>query len=1020
MRKVVIFVHGLGGDKTKSWGNFSRLIDNDETLKPHVLYDFYGFPTCLCRIPIVSKKYPSIQDLSLGLSTFIRNKYPTAEEIILVGHSLGGLVIGKYLIDITPQGTKNTNVKKILLYGVPNTGSGLANVGNLVSWKHRQLKQLCKESDFLDNLNDTWFRLNVYDHFDITCVIGGADPVVSTESLKSVCRNVKLEVIPEKEHIDVNKPTDENDLSFIIFKNVVLKETSPDIKNATKTALQRKIQTNKNNKKYIPDVFLEIDTIKEFARHILDPILCLKKIVYEINCIDFTHFYYVFDLLDIEPFSLHIDESFLEDITITNVLDKSKKIYDTLEDKITWLSNIDFDRQNLRLSEENYKYLIKYDGTKWRITRIIKDFQKRLLTINKKVFLLTERAGQGKTNFICDLAENFIVRKQFLGVMFSGSDFKVTSLDDIKKTLLYEAYGLHGSPSFDVFISELKRICISENITFTIIIDGLNENSDVPEFAKQLYRFIEYLVPYDFIRIIITCRSEYFNERTNRVFSNPSFQDELLLIQDYRASNRQNAYSGHLRHRIVNSYFKYFDVRNQVFNNVRYRLSEDFLLLRIFSEVYGRNANPNAPTDQVYHIFKADLFKAYFDYKFDSLERAQVTYSKTQFKNVFASILDFMIKNLTYTNLPLNAIPGVDETVLECLIHEDIFFRKDLIRDETSAFGNIEVLNFTFDEFRDFLLADYLVINNFDVEQFCSALKEQESQLLEGLLKYLFFMSRKPQYEDQLSFLDKDENLFIENIFAVNETYIRAKDMEKIQSLFYTNLYFSSTIICFLMFRYRTNIYTKLNITLLIQIISSLDNKQYLDLVNPVFETIERDYYGRRYHSPDHFHYDILKLVGDIKPLLKDVDFSEDQEYHNIFHFYLLLLGVRSSKYGETSHKVIDLFEAYISKYPHNARQLLTRYYDIAIDGVRNTILSLLNYCAKSNIQFNRDFCDKLYHQYIELDDRNYSKTLAFRFLQYIYKISPMTFDDDQKAYFEKQEAERQELIDAIHKGAIK
>ncbi|HYX09841.1 MAG TPA: alpha/beta hydrolase, partial [Bacteroidales bacterium] len=136
MKKLVIFVHGLGGDRIKSWGNFSELIRNNEVLNSLIDYDFYGFPTSLLRIPLLSKKFSSIQDLSLGLNTFIKNKHSSAGEIILVGHSLGGLVVRKYLIDTVINRT-DINITKVLLYGVPNTGACLANISKFVSWKHR-------------------------------------------------------------------------------------------------------------------------------------------------------------------------------------------------------------------------------------------------------------------------------------------------------------------------------------------------------------------------------------------------------------------------------------------------------------------------------------------------------------------------------------------------------------------------------------------------------------------------------------------------------------------------------------------------------------------------------------------------------------------------------------------------------------------------------------------------------------------------------------------------------------------
>ena len=221
MKKAIIFVHGLGGSAKDSWGKFPELIEGDSTL--NFEYGFFEYPTQIIRIPVLQKKYASIQDLAKALKTFITYKYDMFDELILVGHSLGGLVIRQYLLDEHISGHK-TKVSKVLFYAVPQLGAILANIGNLVSWKHRQLKQLCIESDFLDVLNDNWVNSKVDDKLDIQCVIGLADKIVSSESSKSICRQHTIDMLPDKGHKDIIKPNNSEDLNFIIFKNFVHKE----------------------------------------------------------------------------------------------------------------------------------------------------------------------------------------------------------------------------------------------------------------------------------------------------------------------------------------------------------------------------------------------------------------------------------------------------------------------------------------------------------------------------------------------------------------------------------------------------------------------------------------------------------------------------------------------------------------------------------------------------------------------------------------------------------------------------
>lgn len=70
MKKAIVFVHGLGGDK-KTWGDFPNLIKSDEELDYESF--FYEFPTFLFRFPFFQEKYSSIQTLSNRLKTFLDN-----------------------------------------------------------------------------------------------------------------------------------------------------------------------------------------------------------------------------------------------------------------------------------------------------------------------------------------------------------------------------------------------------------------------------------------------------------------------------------------------------------------------------------------------------------------------------------------------------------------------------------------------------------------------------------------------------------------------------------------------------------------------------------------------------------------------------------------------------------------------------------------------------------------------------------------------------------------------------------
>jgi hypothetical protein len=224
-KKAVLFVHGLNGSR-KTWGDFKEFIENDPSLDYEVFY--YEYPSSWIRIiPFLQDKYASPRALAGGLKTYIDTVLSEFNEIVLVGHSLGGVLIKKYLVDskISEQSNRNPlarKIKKVMFYAVPQEGSGLANASSAISFGHGHLKQLGKNSEFLDTLNDSWAISQVENDYEIRLVIAAEDAVVTEYSAKANFRHAAIEFIPGKGHKSISKPTGPDDLSFLVLKKFLL------------------------------------------------------------------------------------------------------------------------------------------------------------------------------------------------------------------------------------------------------------------------------------------------------------------------------------------------------------------------------------------------------------------------------------------------------------------------------------------------------------------------------------------------------------------------------------------------------------------------------------------------------------------------------------------------------------------------------------------------------------------------------------------------------------------------------
>jgi pimeloyl-ACP methyl ester carboxylesterase len=223
-KKLVVFIHGLSGS-AKKWNNFSKLIESDGELNQLFDADFYEFPTSWFRLPFF-RATPPIQSLAHGLSTDLENRFPDYPEIALICHSLGGLVGRHYLLSRLKNQQK-LRISKLLLYATPNNGADLARVGKCLSWRHYQLRQLCRDSDFLDFLNTDWADLKVEEKFAVKYVIGLLDKLVDPTSARAHWGSSHFETIADKGHFNIVPPENCKALSFQIAKRFLLYHESP-------------------------------------------------------------------------------------------------------------------------------------------------------------------------------------------------------------------------------------------------------------------------------------------------------------------------------------------------------------------------------------------------------------------------------------------------------------------------------------------------------------------------------------------------------------------------------------------------------------------------------------------------------------------------------------------------------------------------------------------------------------------------------------------------------------------------
>lgn len=126
---TVVFVHGILGHYIATWGLFPKLLAEDPDL-PELDVLLWGYRTGWI------KRHHELKDEGQHLTTSLQTLVRPNNELILVGHSMGGLIILRGLVDRMIAGHAQTapcrSVSWITLFASPLNGAWAAGVIRIV------------------------------------------------------------------------------------------------------------------------------------------------------------------------------------------------------------------------------------------------------------------------------------------------------------------------------------------------------------------------------------------------------------------------------------------------------------------------------------------------------------------------------------------------------------------------------------------------------------------------------------------------------------------------------------------------------------------------------------------------------------------------------------------------------------------------------------------------------------------------------------------------------------------------
>ncbi len=722
----------------------------------------------------------------------------------------------------------------------------------------------------------------------------------------------------------------------------------------------QQLEYEKLSLKYIPEIFVETPRLKEDLRIFCHPSLFFGRICDQLN-----RYRIGASLSRMEPFGYQV--KFPPDLdmpvsegSLPQTIEKAE-LYQSLlmELKACCDRIVDHggDHNAVALDDETKRSYYNDNGhivreSAYFLSSDISDIVDKLSLIRSRVLLLTSKAGQGKTMFICDFVENFLLGHAIPCFFFSGrlvSTLSGKSLCDSIKSYL----GLDSSLSDSNLLELLNKVGESSDKPFVIVIDAINEHFSTSRFSQELHKFVSDCLPFTNIRFIFTCRSEFFSERFSSLVSAPL--NSVLIHRDKLGLRLYpNDYD-----ELIENHFSFFNIPSDIVaNEVLRSFEEDKILLRIFCEAYQGLALRKTKT-RITSLYRLEVFALYFKKKVSATAEYRSKATNEPFpaceRKVLKSLkqlMCYMVGKQVYAEIPYDAIDPSLHDILDYLVGEEILLRKDLARN--IPFDRLEdTLSFTFDELRDYLLATYIASDVFpkDTPLFDCLLASEKSTMkpyLEGVKRFLFHISRSSKQEDLRNYTtlrNTFESCFIPEIFNTNSDNVTIDDVNAVQDLLShyesanhnekdgNNEYYSKAymIVKYLMARVRSEYYPRLNLRFLLDI-SLTGNGKLRKLIRRQFEP----YFDSGYNLKSYCTA-IEKAVVDL--LNEDVP---DHEHATTLSYWLLVLLPLKDANSNKSFAELALSNI-VSQHPQFGYYVLDKALEHNISEIKIQVWRIIN-----------------------------------------------------------------------------
>ena len=476
---------------------------------------------------------------------------------------------------------------------------------------------------------------------------------------------------------------------------------------------RNQILSFKNEGKYLPSVFVEYNNSMEYLRYFVFSNKWKHRVIKQYN-----HLFHGYEGKRLKWLIAQLEKDTKYRLSYFTSIPKLQVALKTMHEILDGLR-----KHNNELYENHGETVFVISNSTYLYSYAIGHLQSLCDMMRQKNVVLVGSAGNGKTSLMCRLSE--------IAIAYKIPCLLINSRDIKENCSEYVINKFPGFPKFKkvlpLYLFLISLFLRLQNKYFYIFIDAINEN-DRDVFTSGIAGLLDTFANYSRIRILLSCRSEYFDLRYKMLFSTGK-------VKPYIFNLTKNEPDGRATEKIITAYRDHFNVRGPIPNEMQAKIWKSLLLTRIFFEV-------NSNRDECMLEFRnAEIYKMYFD-------KISTVNKDINLKEVVSRVAKYMFDEFQFDKMPIEELnlSSDDLESLRQLLDNNLIISHSIHTGIGITEREEEYVYFVFDDLRDCCLARYLLTldeHNSSTEYAfffsnVARLFENGMSPTEGLVKYAY------------------------------------------------------------------------------------------------------------------------------------------------------------------------------------------------------------------------------------------------------------------------------------------